>query len=105
MDDTRYVYGLGCLWHDSIDKVGKTGNFAMYKGMPHPDTPCCPHCGSILFEAVSAEAFYESARLLEVAGHPGYLAYVTWSRGKCYDDQATAAAAYFRETGIHYPPR
>ena len=40
MKDQRVVYGANCTWWDTIDKISKTAS----------GLPCCPRCGSVLFE-------------------------------------------------------
>ena len=45
-NDRRYVYSAGCTFHGSIDEIGTKG--------PH-NLPCCPSCGSMLFEMPTKE--------------------------------------------------
>lgn len=105
--DTRIVYGANCVWWDSIDKVGSTSNHPRYpedfqrgRGLP-----CCPHCGSVLFEVPSEEEWYREVELFEKCDkngnpHPGYKKFIEWQRGKCFPSMASAAAKYKEETGI-----
>ena len=49
-EDTRYVCGANCLWHDNINKVAKH---------PTAGRPCCPHCLGVLFEHLTDRGFWE----------------------------------------------
>lgn len=82
-DDGRYVYGAGCTWNDNISKV------ATRQGIP-----CCPHCGSVLFEMDSEEKWWTGAQRYEDAGHPGYVAMMRWAKGKCFRGMPALIAAY-----------
>lgn len=84
MKDRRIVYSAHGTWWDSIDKVGKNA-----RGLP-----CCPHCGSVLFEMESDVPWWEGARRYEANGHPGYVAMLEWARGRCYPNVAAMEAAY-----------
>lgn len=72
MDDTRYVYSSGCTWNESIHKVSKTRSL-----------PCCPHCGSVLFELDSEDEWLKGAAKYD-KDHPGYLDFIKWLKGKCF---------------------
>ena len=72
MKDNRIVYGVGCVWWDNIDKVAKTES----------GLPCCPYCGSVLFEMENEAAFLSGVPETEKQ-YPGYGEYVKWQRGKC----------------------
>jgi len=81
--DTRIVYSAHGTWWDSIDKVSTN------RGIP-----CCPHCGSPLFEMESEEPWWEGARRYEANGHPGYVDMMKWARGRCFPTMAALEAAY-----------
>lgn len=85
--DSRIVYGATCAWWDSIDKVSKTPG----------GLPCCPHCGGVLFEMPTEEAWWRSVDTHERNGHPGYRWFITWLRGKCFGGFPEAMAAYERD--------
>lgn len=85
--DQRIVYGAHCTWWDSIQRVGRRGNL-----------PCCPHCGSPLFEMPSEAQFIDGARAYEASGHPAYVSKLTWARGKCFPGFAALEAEYLRAT-------
>lgn len=88
--DTRIVYGAGCGWWDSIDKVGTLDGSGL---------PCCPHCHGVLFETESLDIWWEGVDKYEANGHPGYHAFVEWIRGKCISSWSEAKEIYERETG------
>lgn len=80
LKDTRIVYSANCTWWDSIDKVSKK---------PGSNLPCCPHCGSVLFESPTIEDWWEDIDGWEKRNHPGYRGFMEWLRGKCYYDKYT----------------
>lgn len=45
--DERYVYGVTCTWHGTIQEVKAISGF-----------PSCPYCGGMLFE-VSSRAVWD----------------------------------------------
>lgn len=79
------VYGVSCVWWDSIDKVSKN----------EVGLPCCPHCKGVLFQIEEAE-WDIAIKKYEQSGHPGYIDFLTWLRGKCFLTQAEAEAAFKR---------
>jgi hypothetical protein len=74
--DTRIAYGTHCTWWDSIHRVGRTD-----PGVKGLSIPCCPHCGSTLFEF----------------DHPGYRRMMEWARGKCFPTMSALQSAYEKE--------
>ena len=100
--DTRIAYGVGCTWWDSIYKTGTTtpGRMTVRRGDGTPvevsdaQLPCCPHCGSMLFEVENEQVWFEGVDRYEQDGHPGYRKQMEWMRGKCFKDMAAAKAAY-----------
>jgi hypothetical protein len=88
--DPRIVYGAQCTWWDSVANVGLTPPLGENGGR----LPCCPHCGSILFEIPNEEAWWKNAHLYEDDGHPGYCDMLTWSRGKCFMTLGALRMAY-----------
>lgn len=117
--DTRIVYGIRCLWWDSIDKVGTTPPFRRGRLEPNPNggparyindgagplspgLPCCPHCRGLLLEMPSMDAWMAGVPAHE-AKHPGYGEMLKWSRGKCFKTAAEQKAAYKAATGIEVP--
>lgn len=84
MIDKRIVYSVHGTWWDSINKAGKTSS----------GLPCCPLCGSVLFEIDSEQEWYEAAQKYEDAGHPGYVDMLRWSRGKCFPNLIALELAY-----------
>lgn len=90
----KIVYGAACVWWDYIWNCGKTQPMrARPTGELH-SLPCCPHCGSVLFEVPSIEEWNKSMEQFEKDGHPGYVAMMNWSRGKCFKNMAEMKAAY-----------
>lgn len=104
------VHGAGCCWWDNIENAGahrqprqlepqaisEKGNSFRPAGLP-----CCPFCGSVLFQHDSEKEFWAGSANYEKT-HPGYVALTKWMRGKCFKTMADAATAYETETGIHY---
>lgn len=86
--DTRIVYGAGCTWWDSIDKVGKTEGTAGFS------LPCCPHCRSVLFEVPDEATWFKGVDGQEARGNPGYRAMIEWARGRCFRDFVALKEAY-----------
>ena len=84
-EETRIVYGAGCTWWDSIDKVSHTPGATRL--------PCCPFCGSVLFEMPDEATFWKGAEEYEKT-HPGYRVMMQWMRGKCFPNMAAAESAY-----------
>lgn len=89
MTDTRIPYGVNCTWWDSIDKVALTP-----PGQSGIRIPCCPFCGSVLYEVDSEEIWFDGAQRYENNGHPGYVEFLKWMRGKCFPTVKVAAAFY-----------
>lgn len=85
------AYGAHCQWWDDKRK-------AATKDGTRDGLPCCPHCGGVLFEIDDVD-WYKSVRLYDERGHPGYVAFVDWMRGRCFPTQFQATAAYTASTG------
>lgn len=85
--DQRIVYGARCTWWDSIDKIGHKGSEGGHS------LPCCPHCGSMLFEMPNEQRWWRSVDNMELE-RPGYRKLVEWARGKCFPDFDTMKRAY-----------
>jgi hypothetical protein len=89
MADPRIVYGARCFWWDSIGQVGtKPGRNGL------PGLPCCPHCGSVLFEAETEAAWWAGIERAEREMRPGYKALCEWSRGQCFPSYEAAQLAF-----------
>lgn len=84
MSDSRYVYGAHCTWNESIYKVGHLPG----------GLPCCPHCGSVLFEMDSEKEWWKGVDRYEADGHPGYRKLAEWSKGKCFKNFDEMNEAY-----------
>jgi hypothetical protein len=78
MADPRIVYGAGCSWWDSIDKVAKTAS----------GLPCCPHCGGVLFEVANEARWWRDVQMFESEHEPGYRKFIEWLRGRCFPGPA-----------------
>lgn len=92
-EDTRFVYAASCAWFGPIAEAGGRAGL-----------PCCPRCGSMLFEYPTREPFFEAARRHDAAGHPGYVEMIRWvdeqyRAGGHFRDYNAAAEAYRRRTG------
>lgn len=87
MTDPRIVVGAGCSWWGSIREV-KTNH----------GLPCCPHCGSVLYEFDSIEAWDASvANYVARSGDAEYSAVLAWGRGKCFPSFNEARRAFRAE--------
>jgi len=86
VEDTRIVYGAGCSWWDSISAAGSTAS----------GLPCCPHCGSPLFEVASEGEWWAGVDRHEATAldGDGYRAFVEWLRGRHFTTLAVARARY-----------
>lgn len=89
------VYGANCVWWDSIDKCATR----KIPGSNGPGLPCCPHCGSVLFQIEETTWFknmddYENGRQRDGDKHPGYVAMMKWARGKCFPTMSDLRAAH-----------
>lgn len=69
----RIVYGARCTWWDSISNVATKAS----------GLPCCPHCGSPLFEQPDERTWWAGVDAYERDAHPGYRELIEWSRGRC----------------------
>lgn len=79
--DPRIVYGARCVWWDSISKAG----------LNRSRLPCCPHCGSVLFEVESELVWWTNVdAYAEREGDADYRAFMEWLRGKCFASLAQA---------------
>ena len=92
MKDNRIVYGAGCVWWDSIDKAGNLNACTDTKLTNTYGLPCCPHCGSVLFE-VDENEWYKNIDEYDKT-HPGYKDLVKWMRGKCFKTLELARNEY-----------
>jgi hypothetical protein len=91
--DTRIVYGANCCWWDSIDKCSTKPASATGPGLP-----CCPHCGSVLFEQPDEATWFAGVdAYAEQLGDTQYRAFIEWLRGKCFRRVADARAAFDAE--------
>lgn len=86
-ENTRVVYGVRCLWWDSIDKASSK-----------TPIPTCPHCGSPLFETESEADFLKGSAEYDKK-HSGYLEFLKWLKGKCFVAIPVAKVNYTKETG------
>jgi hypothetical protein len=85
------VSGAGCTWWDGIEKA------ASLKGTGEHGLPCCPFCGSVLFQHEDEAAYLRGAPEYEADGHPGYVAMLKWARGKCFHDLSEMESTYAAE--------
>ena len=69
--------------------------------LPRHGLPCCPYCGSILFEVPSQAHWDHGVDKHEAAGHTGYRDFLAWTRTqkKCWPSLRVACAVYQQETG------
>lgn len=86
-----HVYSAGCSWHGPISEVGKTkGEISL---------PCCPYCGSVLFQTGEQE-WWDGAKKHQEAGHTNYETFLRWTMTKkrCWPSLKEAAKAYSLES-------
>ena len=88
-EDTRFVYGANCTWAGPIQNVGRRES----------GLPCCPHCGSSLFELPSRSRWDEGVAAFDKE-HPGYADLMKWGEGRCFPNREILLAAYTAETGV-----
>ncbi len=91
MEDTRYVYGINCSWHDSIHKAATRHESGL---------PCCPICAGMLMECETEEKFFKGAEEMNFTT-PNYLTFINWNRGKCHKTIRIAADKFTLITGLH----
>jgi len=105
--DTRVAYGAMCFWWGDIQQVGATPPKAVIIGGRQQvvSLPCCPTCGGMLMEAPTEAAFLKGAQDYEDKGNPGYVAFIRWSKGKCFKTRELAEAAYAKRATEGEPPR
>ena len=80
----RVVYGARCSWWGSITDVATKPS----------GLPCCPHCGGVLMEVDNEGVWWTGARRYEADGHPGYVDFLTWLRGRCFPSLEHARTVY-----------
>lgn len=102
--DKLHVYSAGCSWHGPISQVGKTkdlpetiayvGNKAIKIGGKDSGLPCCPYCGSMLFQ-IEENKWWGGAKSFNET-HPNYLRFIQWSmrQNRCWANNTEAAKAY-----------
>jgi hypothetical protein len=96
------VYGVNCVWWDSIEKTGRLEVPRRYDTparMGRPGLPCCPHCGSVLMQIEESKWFanmddYEAGRQPDGVAHPGYRKMMEWGRGKCFRTMSELKRSY-----------
>lgn len=101
-DDTRIVSGAQCFWWGAIGEVGVRVPNGFLSPPITPERlrgqtaglPCCPHCGGMLFEVGSIDAWWAGVDAYEARGNPGYRRMIEFSRGRHFRSQAQAQAAY-----------
>jgi hypothetical protein len=72
--DRRYVYSAGCTFHGPIYDIGtKTPR----DGSNHR-LPCCPSCGSMLFEMETQEQWDRQIQEFAKKEDPAYPAFMAW---------------------------
>ncbi len=84
MSENIVVYGVRCVWWDFINNAGVLKDSGL---------PCCPHCGSVLFQMDESE-WWQGVDNYESAGRPGYRKFVEWLHGKCFPTLFAAKQAY-----------
>ncbi len=84
----RVVYGLHCVWWDTIDKAA----------VKPSGLPCCPHCGSVLYQVDDEAAWFKNVDAhVEKTGDSEYRAFIEWLRGKCFVGMRFARERWYAE--------
>ena len=83
------AYGARCTWWDVKSKVGISKNPAAC------GTPCCPHCGGMLFE-IDEETWMRGLDDCEKKD-PGYKELIKWAQGKCFPSIDIARNEYHED--------
>lgn len=94
-DPQLHVYGVGCTWHGKISEVGKTPE---ENGI---SLPCCPRCGSMLFQT-NEQDFWRGAEKFAIEQNvPNYVHFLHWLNQveKCWPKMKDAVAEYSQSTG------
>ena len=99
--DGRLCYGAGCTWFGSIHETSSTKT---HTGDIGHALPCCPLCGSVLFELPDEGEWWDGIDTFEKGTypaatahqHPGYRAMWEWQRGNrlCFSDVAALKEAF-----------
>jgi hypothetical protein len=110
MNESPYCYSAHCSWHGPISAVGKTESspnpVKVKRGgreitIPNGGIPCCPFCGSVLFQVRNKLEWDSGAIIHEQKGHTNYVAFLGWTRvqERCWPSLRDAAVDYSKETG------
>ncbi len=103
-EDARYCYSVGCTWHGPIDAVGSTDSEKLkIPGLPKGySLPCCPHCGSVLFETESEQEWKDAVKAAEDGGAVNYVAFIEWLRdcGRCFENYELAFPTFTENSGM-----
>ena len=86
-----HVYSARCAWSGPISKVGKT------KG--EQSIPCCPHCGSVLFQ-MDEKKWWSDAESWDKQRHANYVEFWKWSEAqpRCWPTVEEAAVEFKKAT-------
>ncbi len=78
------VYGVRCTWWGNIEEAGKLSN----------GIPCCPQCGSVLFQ-IDKKEWHDGISKVEKE-KPGYKDFVQWLHDckMCFPSYDNAKKAY-----------
>lgn len=85
------VYGNNCTWYNDKSQAGINPN----------GLPCCPHCGSMLFEEKTEK--WENAILENALRDPEYLDLLLWARGRCFRNFSALKTAFQSRNDPAYP--
>lgn len=81
------VYGAMCTWWDYIENAGTKDS----------GLPCCPRCGSVLFQEYADKWFENVRKYAEELKDPDYERFVRWNQGKCFPTVKRARVFYDKE--------
>ena len=103
-----HVYAAFCCWSGTIDKAGKTkpeGEPTKIKGcsipIPPVSLPCCPYCGSVLYQ-ISEQEWRDGIPKHVAEGHANYDKFLEWkeSQGRCWPTLRECAVDFTKATGL-----
>lgn len=85
-----HVYGVNCAWSGPIGATGRL------KGL---GIPCCPFCGSVLFQI--EEKLWQDGIAPHEASHANYSEFLKWKEDqpRCWPTVKEAALAFEKATG------
>lgn len=110
-----FAVSTACTWWDSADKAADSATHPASSGLPaslpeiaktylpelmKSTRQVCPTCGSRCDLVPEESVVLQLAQVWQDRGHPGFVAFRKWCRGKCYATVAAAMVAYQATGGV-----